>query len=266
VTRLEQAFAGKRPALVAYIMAGDPDLDTSAAVALALQDAGADVLELGVPFSDPIADGPIIQAAGLRALEAKTRMADVIALTARLRGQGLTIPVVLMGYVNPLLKFGPARFAVEAAKAGVDGVIVPDLPIDEAGEIDAELERCGVAPVHLVAPTSTDDRVRMIAARSKGFLYYVSLTGVTGIRDRLPDDVTEQIRRVQKLSPVPVGVGFGVSSPEMAKALGRAARGVVVGSAIVKLVEQHGRAAAAPVGEFVRRLRAALDEVELAAR
>jgi tryptophan synthase alpha chain len=266
VKRLEQTFSKRvHPALITYIMAGDPDLEGSTAVALALQEAGVDVLELGVPFSDPIADGPVIQAAGQRALNGKTTLRKVLASVEDMRARGLTIPVVLMGYINPIVKFGIATFAQEAARVGVDGVIIPDLPVDEAAELDAALEAAGVAPIQLVAPTSDDDRIKTVSARSCGFLYYVSLTGVTGIRDRLPDDVESRIHHVQSLSPVPVAVGFGVSNPEMARALGRVARGVVVGSAIVKLVEQHGKDAAAPVAEFVRKLRAALNEVEIAA-
>lgn len=264
--RLESAFknrnANGHAVLVTYIMAGDPDLETSVSLALALQEAGADVIELGVPFSDPIADGPVIQAAGVRALRQATTLTRVLDTVSDLRTKGLSIPIVLMGYANPILKLGFARFAVQAAAAGVDGLIVPDLPADEADALDAELARAGVAAVQLVAPTSTDDRVRFVAARSQGFLYYVSLTGVTGVRDRLPADVTSQIRRVQDLSPVPVAVGFGISTPEMARALGQVARGVVVGSAIVKLVETHGRGAVGSVKAFVAQLKQALDEVE----
>lgn len=267
ITRLESAFknrhANRHAALVTYIMAGDPDLDTSVSLALALQEAGADVLEFGVPFSDPIADGPVIQASGVRALRQGTTLTRVLDAVGDLRARGLTIPVVLMGYANPILKLGFARFASQAAAVGVDGLIVPDLPADEADALDAELARADIAAVQLVAPTTTDDRVRFVAARSKGFLYYVSLTGVTGVRDRLPADVTAQIRRVQDLSPVPVAVGFGVSTPEMARALGQVASGVVVGSAIVKLVETHGRGAVGPVKAFVAQLKRALDEVEL---
>ncbi len=268
-TRITETFVrraqSRRAALVTYIMAGDPDLAASGDIALALQEAGADIIELGVPFSDPIADGPTIQSAGVRALAQKTTLARVIELVADLRGRGLTIPVVLMGYLNPVLRLGYAKFAQDAARAGVDGLIVPDLPADEADELIAELEANGIAPVQLVAPTSTDERIGYVAGRSGGFLYYVSLTGVTGVRDSLPADVTDRIRHVQSLSPVPVAVGFGVSNPDMARALGRAARGVVVGSAIVKLIEQHGRDAVEPVSEFVRGLRKALDEVEVEA-
>jgi tryptophan synthase alpha chain len=264
---LQATFAkrGGHAALVTYIMAGDPDLETSANVALALQAAGADVIELGVPFSDPIADGPVIQAAGQRALDQGVTLRKVLAQVQDLRKRGLGIPVVLMGYINPIMKLGFAAFADACAQAGVSGVIVPDLPVDEAVELDGELSRAGVDAIQLVAPTSSDDRIRFVAARSRGFLYYVSLTGVTGVRDSLPSDVVERIRKVQSLSPVPVAVGFGVSNAEMARGLGKVAPGVVVGSAIVKLVETHGRAAAGPVGELVGKLRKALDEVELAA-
>ena len=263
---LQEMFAarGSHAALVSYIMAGDPDLETSARIALALQAAGTDVIELGVPFSDPIADGPVIAAAGQRALVQGVTLRKVLAQVADLRSRGLTVPVVLMGYINPIMKMGFPLFADECAKAGVNGVIVPDLPVDEAGELDAELSRAGIDAIQLVAPTSSDERIRRVAGASKGFLYYVSLTGVTGVRESLPSDVVERIRRVQALSPVPVAVGFGVSNADMARGLGSVARGVVVGSAIVKLVETHGRAAAGPVGDLVAALRKALNEVDVA--
>ncbi len=256
--------AGRHAALVTYIMAGDPDLATCIDLALALQDAGADVIEFGVPFSDPIADGPVIQAAGLRALANGTTLSAVLEAVAELRRRGLRIPLVLMGYLNPILRLGYAAFADRAAAAGVDGIIVPDLPADEGAALFAELDRTGVASIQLVAPTSHDDRVRIVSERSRGFLYYVSLTGVTGVRDRLPDDVAERILHVRSLARVPVAVGFGVSSPEMARALGSVADGVVVGSAIVQRVAEHGGKAVTPVREFVAGLRTALDEVELA--
>lgn len=266
-TRLEQAFATRaeagHAALVTYIMAGDPTLPVSAEIALALQEAGADILEIGVPFSDPIADGPTIQDAGLRALKEGVTLSKVIDMVAGVREQGLKIPVVLMGYLNPIMRMGYAEFAERAVAAGVDGVIIPDFPADEAQALLSELDRVGMAPVQLVAPTTTDARIEYVSSKSRGFLYYVSLTGVTGIRDSLPADISERIRRVQSLSPVPVAVGFGVSNPEMARALGQVAPGVVVGSAIVKLVEKHGVDAPQHVSSFVRQLKGALDEVSL---
>jgi tryptophan synthase alpha chain len=266
--RLDTVFAerasARHAALITYIMAGDPNLEASADLAMALQEAGADIIEFGVPFSDPIADGPVIAAAGQRALDNGTTLARVLDTVRDLRARGLSVPLVLMGYLNPILRMGYAAFADRAAAAGVDGLIVPDLPFDEGAALFTELDRAGIASVQLVAPTSPDARVKMVAARSRGFLYYVSLTGVTGVRDRLPDDVVQRIRHVRSLSAVPIGVGFGVSSPAMARGLGEVADGVVVGSAIVSLVATHGQAAIEPVRDFVRDIRKALDEVKLA--
>jgi tryptophan synthase alpha chain len=267
VNRLAETFENQtrlgHAALVSYIMAGDPSLEATERFCFALQEAGTDVLELGVPFSDPIADGPIIQAAGQRALRAGTNLDGVIDLVRRMRSRGLTLPIVLMGYANPLLRMGPPRFANRALEAGIDGVIIPDLPFDEGAECYDEIRRAGLSAVQLVAPTSSEERIRQIAGQSSGFVYYVSLTGVTGVREQLPDGVVERIQAVQAMTPLPVAVGFGVSNPDMARALGRVARGVVVGSAIVRLIQDHGPDATQPLREFVGRLRKAIDEVEL---
>lgn len=256
--RLREAFsrakAEGRPALVCYLMGGDPSLDASEALLLALDAAGADVLELGVPFSDPIADGPALQQAATRALQAGTTLPRLLELAARVKGR-LRAPLVVMGYCNPFFALGWERFAAEAAAAGLCGAIVPDVPLEEAGPLRAALGGHGMAWVPLCAPTTGDERLAKIAAGAEGFLYYVSVTGVTGARAALPEDLAARLATLHRLSPAPVAVGFGISKPEQAAALRGQADGVVVGSAIVTAHHQGGVQAAV---ELVRGLAKAL--------
>ena len=260
--RVAAAFAARRArgeaALVAYVMGGDPDLRASREVALACAEGGADILEIGVPFSDPIADGPTIQAAGERALAAGTTPARVIRLAAAVRRR-TEIPIALMGYLNPVLAFGEARFLDGCARAGVDALILPDLPPEEAGEIGRLARERGVGTVFLLAPTSTEARRAAACAASTAFVYFVSVTGVTGARKTLPQDLSAQLAATRAVSPVPVVVGFGVSTPEQARALGRLADGVVVGSAIVSRAAaargRAGRAVRRFVGSLARAMR-----------
>lgn len=256
--RLGEAFAAAkregRTALICYAMGGDPDLAATAALLQAIDAAGADVLELGVPFSDPIADGPTLQAAATRALRAGTRLADLFALLDGLRGK-LRAPVVLMGYLNPIEAMGAGPFAARAAEAGVAGCIVPDLPLEESAPLGEQLAARGVDLVPLVAPTTGVARARAIAQRARGFLYTVTVTGVTGARAALPPDLEARLRELRELSPVPVAAGFGISRPEQAAKLKGLADGVVVGSALVAAHHEGGLAAAAAL---VRSLRAAL--------
>src|SRR5216684_7592754 len=242
MTRLEATFArlrgrGER-ALVTYFMAGDPSLADTRRLVIEAARRGADVVELGVPFSDPLADGPVIQRAAMRALAAGTTMPRVLETVATLRAE-VSVPVVLLTYYNPVLAFGLKAFARTAADAGADGVIVADLPLEEAGPFSAEAEAAGLDLVHLVAPTSTPGRVRRIARRSRGFIYVVSLTGVTGERRELPRDLEAQIRTLRRVTTKPVCVGFGIGHPDQVAAVGRLADGVIVGSAIVRLIEER---------------------------
>ena len=269
--RLSEAFAKAkaegRPALVIYLMGGDPSLDATEALLVALDRSGADVIELGIPFSDPIADGPTLQASATRALAAGATLPRLLELVKRLRGK-LRAPVVAMGYVNPLLAFGLGgkaaaagderdfeRFAEAAAQAGLAGAIVPDLPLEEAGPLRAALAAHGIDLVPLVAPTTGPERMKAIAAEARGFVYYVSVTGVTGARAELPADMADRIAELRRASPVPVAVGFGIARPAQAAALRNVADGVVVGSALVALHHDKGVVAAA---ELVRSLAAAL--------
>jgi tryptophan synthase alpha chain len=246
-------------ALVAYVMGGDPDLATSRAMALACVEGGADLLEIGVPFSDPIADGPTIQHAAERALARGTTPADCVELAAAVRARTQT-PIALMGYLNPILAHGTERFVSDCARAGVDALIVPDLLPEEAGELGALAAAHGVRMVFLLAPTSTTDRIEAAARAATGFLYFVSVTGVTGARRAIPEELGPRVAAVRARSSVPVVIGFGISSPEQARALGPLADGVVVGSAIVQRIAEGGArdARSARVARFVRSLKRAL--------
>jgi tryptophan synthase alpha chain len=263
VSRLEATFqrlrgAGER-ALVAYFTAGDPSLEVTARLVVEAERRGADVIELGVPFSDPLADGPVIQRAGQRALAAGTTLARVLDTVKTLRAE-VRAPITLLTYYNPLLAFGLRPFAESAAKAGADGVIVADLPPEEAGPLSAEAEPVGLDLIHLVAPTSTPQRVRLIARRSRGFIYLVSLTGVTGERAELPPDLEEAIRAIRRVTTKPVCVGFGIGRPEQVAALGDLADGVIVGSAIVRMVEERATfpSLVPDVGQFIAMLKGPL--------
>jgi tryptophan synthase alpha chain len=257
------AFAESRArggaALVTYVMGGDPDLPGSRELALACAEGGADLLEIGIPFSDPIADGPTIQAAGERALAAGATTARVLELAAQVRRR-TAVPIALMGYLNPVLAYGEARFLDDCAGAGVDALILPDLPPEEAGELGRRAREKGVGTVFLLAPTSTEARRAAACAASTAFVYFVSVTGVTGARRALPEDLPAQLASVRAVSAVPVVVGFGVSTPEQARALGRLADGVVVGSAIVSRAARGGSRAArvARVRRFVASLARAM--------
>ncbi len=251
--------AERRGALIAYVMGGDPDLAGSKALALACVAGGADLLEIGVPFSDPIADGPTIQLAAQRALRHGTTPRHCLEVVRAVRAGGET-PVALMGYLNPLLAAGFEAFAAEAAAAGADAFIIPDLLPEEAGELGEIAARHGLALIFLLAPTSTQARVAAAAKAASGFLYFVSVTGVTGARAELPPDLTARVAAVRAASPVPVVIGFGVSTPEQARMLGSLADGVVVGSAIVSRGAAPGSrsARAGRVKAFVASLARAL--------
>jgi len=263
MSRLDATFERLRArgerALLPYFTAGDPSLADTRRLVLEAARRGADVIELGVPFSDPLADGPVVQRAGARALAAGTTLPRVLETVAALRHE-MTVPLVLLTYYNPVLAFGLKAFARTAADAGVDGVIVADLPIEEAEPLEAEAGPAGVDVVQLVAPTSPPARVRAIARRSQGFIYVVSLTGVTGERRELPADLAGQIRTLRLVTTKPVCVGFGISTPEHVEAVGRLADGVIVGSAIVRLVETRAGSSSLveDVGEFIAALKAPL--------
>jgi tryptophan synthase alpha chain len=250
----------KETALVIYLTAGDPDIETTGELLMTIQDAGADIIEVGVPFSDPMADGPTIQRASNRALNTGVTLARILDLVASLR-EKLTVPIVLFGYYNPILSFGPKKFAATAAHAGVDGVLVVDLPPEEKNELTRFTEKESIHFITLVSPVSEGERLSGIIEEAKGFLYYVSVTGVTGARTSLPEGLTEDITRIQEMTTLPVAVGFGVSNPEMASKLGEVVDGVVVGSALVDIIERFGedkKRLLEEVGGFVSSLKSAL--------
>ncbi len=244
MSRIKTAFnrlkKKNEKALIPYIMAGDPDLATTKELILALEQAGCDIIELGAPFSDPLADGPVIQKAALRSLANHTRIRDVLDLVAQVR-ETSRIPLILMTYYNLIFQYGEERFAVDAAQAGLDGVILPDLPPEEAGTLTAAARKAGLDTIFLVAPTSTGERIKIVARAAQGFIYYVSLTGVTGSSQGLhAESVRDAVARIKAVSDKPVAVGFGISTPDQAaQAAMGGADGVIVGSALVKVIEQH---------------------------
>jgi len=265
MSRLEERFAALRArgerALVPFVMAGDRGLATTEALVPALADAGADAVEIGVPFSDPLGEGPTIQRASERALARGTSLRRVLELVKRLRAR-VDVPIVLMGYANNFLTLPPDALASALLEAGVDGVIVVDLPAFEGREVFAALRARGVDPVLLAAPTTSEARLRTIASETRGFLYYVSRTGVTGARSAMAADLEAGVRRARALGSAPVCVGFGVSTPEHARSIGRFADGVVVGSALVDRMEAAAsdEAAVEEAAAFVAALKAPLRE------
>lgn len=241
--RIDQRFAALKeagkPAFVAYVSAGDPDMDRSLEILFALERAGADIIELGVPFSDPMADGIVNQMAAHRALVAGATTPKVLDLVRRFRARSET-PVVLFTYLNPIYCYGFSRFHEDAAAAGADGILLLDLPPDEA-ELNQELAENGtLRHIRLIAPTTPAERIPRLAAAAEGFIYYVSREGVTGAQTSLAEGIAENVAAIQAHTTVPVAVGFGISTPAQAAEVGRAADGVVVGSAIVRVIEQHG--------------------------
>lgn len=263
MSRIRERLAGLRArgecALIPFVTAGDPDLDTTEALVPALVEAGADAVELGVPFSDPIAEGPTIQRASERALRAGTSLRRILELAKRLR-ERVDVPLILMGYANPFLALGEAQFVELAAGAGVDGLIVADLPPEEGESLYDRAQEHGIDPILLAAPTTTDARLAQLAARTRGFLYYVSLTGVTGARAALPPDLEPRVRAIRERHAVPVCVGFGVSTPEHAGALASFADGVIVGSALVERIAAASsrEAAVDEAARFVAALKGPL--------
>lgn len=262
--RLARTFAGLkqqgRKALVIYLMAGDPDPGFTARLVPKLAEAGADVVELGFPFSDPVADGPVIQEAGTRALRQFTGLGDLFALVRRIR-EASAVPLCLMTYYNLIFRYGEEAFARDAATAGLDGAIIPDLPIDEAGDWPARLRETGLAPVLLEAPNTDEAHMRRIAGGAGGFIYLVSLKGVTGSGQGLGSDLADRVARLRAVTGLPLCVGFGISTPEQARDVSRLADGVVVGSGVVRRIAEAGSADAAErsVLDYVRALRSAMD-------
>ena len=268
MTRITDTFAALRTrrevALIPYITAGDPNLDTTFEIVHELARQGADLIELGVPFSDPMADGPTHQRAAERALKSGTSLSRILNLVQRLR-QSLDLPIILFSYYNPIFRYSGERFAADARAAGVDGVLCVDLPPEEADELKRATDKNDLDLIFLLAPTSSLARASAVLTRARGFVYYVAVTGVTGARNSLPAGLSEMVRRIRAISPVPVGVGFGISSPAQVTEVAQLADAVIVGSAISQIIEDHqGQADLIPqVGSFVSSLKQALrDQAE----
>jgi tryptophan synthase alpha chain len=255
--RFRKLAKKKKKAFVAFITAGDPSLAATKQLVVGLEAAGVDIIELGIPFSDPLADGPTIQASSKRALAKKVTLKAIIKTVASLRSK-VTIPLVFMGYYNPIHRYGMEKFVTDARRAGISGVIIPDMPYEEAGPLLKIARVHDFATVFLAAPTSTNKRLVNIAQRSRGFIYFVSLTGVTGARQKLPDDLIANIKRLKNVTTKPVCVGFGVSNTAQARMVARVADGVIVGSALIKLIEKGNFS---NVYRFAKKLGDAIHDV-----
>jgi tryptophan synthase alpha chain len=243
-----------RPSLVAYVTCGDPDLATTREVILAAIESGADVIELGVPFSDPVADGPVIQRASERALAKGTTLAQVLTLAAEIRQHSQSVGLILFSYLNPILRIGLEKFCKVARAAGLDGALITDLPVEEADAYLRRMRQHDLATVFLAAPTSPDARLKQIAQASTGFVYAVSRTGVTGACQQLPEEARSLVKRLRKYTRLPIAVGFGISTPEQFAAVGKYADAAVVGSAIVETIERNPGREAKAVAQFIEQI------------
>jgi len=264
MNRIDEKFrelkSQKKKALITYITAGDPDLSTTKRISLALESSGVDIIELGIPFSDPLADGPVIQAASHRALLRGASLRKIFYAVKDIR-RSTQIPLVFMTYYNPVLRYGIQDFVKSCRDTGVDGVIIPDLPYEEAKDLVSAARIGRISTIFLAAPTSTKARIKHIAKYSSGFIYYVSLTGVTGARSKLPAELTANIRTIKSMTKKPVAVGFGISTPLQAREVARHADGVIVGSAIVKIIadnQKNHKALLLKVSNFAQKLSGAI--------
>lgn len=256
MNKIKDAFTNKK-AFIPFVTAGDPDLETTEKILLAMQDNGADLIEIGIPFSDPVAEGIVIQKADERALAAGTTTDKIFEMVARIKDQ-IHIPMVFMTYANVIFVYGIERFAKRASEVGMAGVIIPDVPFEEKEEMDSVFSQYNQEVISLIAPTSKE-RIKMIASEAKGFVYCVSSLGVTGMRTTIHDGVSEMITEVKKVKDIPCAVGFGISNPEQAKKMSQYADGVIVGSAIVKIVGEYGKDCVDAVGEYVKSMKSAME-------
>jgi tryptophan synthase alpha chain len=255
MSRIDDVFRNGK-AFIPFITAGDPNLETTVMLVQAMAEAGADLIELGIPFSDPVAEGPVIQRADERALAAGTTTDRIFEAVRKIR-QKTDVPLAFMTYVNPIYVYGPDKFMKNCRETGIDAVIVPDLPFEEKGEIKPYCEKYNISLISLIAPTS-DERIGVIAHDAEGFVYVVSSLGVTGVRSEIVTDLGEMIALVKAARDIPCAVGFGISTPEQAEKIAVFADGVIVGSAIVKIVEQYGEESVEPVREYVRQMKSAI--------
>lgn len=259
MSRIENAF--KEKAFVAFLTAGDPTIEKSEEYIGRLIDGGADVIEIGIPFSDPIAEGPVIQSANVRALKAGADLAKIFTLTANVRKKYPETPIVFLTYLNPVYKYGAENFFRKCAEIGADGIIIPDMPFEEKGEISEPAAKYGIDIISLIAPTS-EDRIKLIAQEAQGYIYIVSSMGVTGMRSEIKTDIGSIVEAVRKYSDKPTAVGFGINTPEQAAHYSALADGVIVGSAIVKIIERLGENAGEELYAYAKKMKAACLEAE----
>lgn len=257
MSRISKVFE-KEKAFIAFITGGDPDMETSYELVKAMAANGADIIEIGIPFSDPIAEGPVIQEASLRALNAGTTTDSLFDMVARLRKE-IDIPLIFMTYINPIYVYGTERFMKRCAEVGIDGVIVPDVPFEEKAELAGFCRENGVDLISMIAPTSKE-RIEMIAREAEGFIYCVSSLGVTGVRSEIKTDIETMVKHVKAVTNVPCAVGFGIATPEQARKMAGLSDGAIVGSAIVKLVAKYGRDAVPYVADYVRSMKTGVME------
>lgn len=255
MSKIAEAFHNKK-AFITYLMAGDPNLDQSAENILAAQEAGADLIEIGIPFSDPIAEGPVVENASVRALAAGVRLNHVFDMVASIRDQ-VHVPLVFMTYLNPVFVFGYDNFFAKCQEIGISGIIIPDLPFEEQEEVKGVAKQYGISLITLIAPTSKD-RIKDIAKQAEGFIYLVSSMGVTGVRSNITTDISAIVKEIRAVSDIPVAVGFGINQPSQVRDISAKADGVIVGSGIVRLVEAHGDQAKSYIYDYVHDMQAAL--------
>jgi tryptophan synthase alpha chain len=253
MSRISQAFKNKK-SLIIFITGGDPDIETTENLIPEITEAGADLIEIGIPFSDPVFDGPVIQAANKRALESDTTTDKLFDMVARVKRK-MQIPLLFMSYLNPINTYGKERFLSACRKTGIDGIIVPDLPFEEKDELSENCTQFGIDLISLVTPETSNERIAMIAKKAKGFLYCVSSIGVTGMRSTINTDIEKVVVQAKKFANVPCAIGFGISNPSQARDMAKIADGVIVGSAIVKIIEEHGRNCIEPVKNFIKIMK-----------
>lgn len=255
MSRINKAFENQK-AFIAFVTGGDPDLETTEALIPQMVAAGADLIEIGIPFSDPIAEGVVIQAADERALRAGTTTDKLFDMVKRVRGK-VDVPLVFMTYVNPVYTYGTEKFTKKCAECGIDGIIIPDVPFEEREEVSGACEAAGIELISMIAPTS-HDRIDMIARQARGFLYCVSSLGVTGVRNKITTNIKEMVDQVKAVSDIPCAIGFGISTPEQAHEMAAVSDGAIVGSAIVKIIARYGKDCIGPVCSYIRDMKSAV--------
>lgn len=258
MSRITKAFENRK-AFIAFITGGDPDIATTERLIPAMAEAGADLIEIGIPFSDPIAEGIVIQEADERALKEGCTTDKLFDMVARVR-QITDVPLIFMTYLNPIYSYGKEKFLTRCAESGIDGIIVPDMPFEEKDELADVCTQNGVDLISMIAPTS-EERIALIAQEAKGFIYCVSSLGVTGVRSEISTDISKMVQKVRKVTDIPCAVGFGISTPEQAGTMAKLCDGVIVGSAIVKLVAKHGKNSIMPVSEYIRSMKKGMEDV-----